>query len=215
MKTISQTNNSSPLEYGHFNPAQEIDDIIAQGGFQKGKKESFFSNLEWYDLLIPVISIIAFVIMVVLQCSLNKSLLVGWILSVSGILYIMSKWLYHYLSGRDFFSRPANQNSPNYLETNYGIGISLSGDFFDLRCFYGSTVTYQCITFFYLPILPIGCYRVNRGKTTSVGPRRSTTSYKVYGSEKWIFLELLFLYLHHWSLAAFICSFLGTIINFF
>ena len=215
MGVTSQMNDSSPLVYGHYNSFQEIDKLISDGGFQKGQKESFFSNLEWYNLLTPAISIIALIIMVVLQCSLNKSLLEGWILSASGILYLMSKLLHHYLSGKDFYSRPANQKSPSYLETNYGIGVSLSGDFFNLRCFHGSIVTYQCITFFYLPILPIGCYRVYRGKTTSVGPRKSTTSYKIYGSEKWIFLELLFLYLHHWSLAAFICSFLGTIIKFF
>ena len=58
-----------------------------------------------------------------------------------------------------------------------------------------SIVVYRCLTFIFIPIVPVGCYRINiwveREQRSS---KRTISRYQIYGTERWIFWEVLSIY---------------------
>ena len=86
------------------------------------------------------------------------------------------------------------------LGTGNGIGLHFLGDYRHDYISDGSTnVSYYFFVFFFLPIIPLGCYRIQEGSTYSPSHHRSTTRYKIYGTEKWKFTEVVTIYLKTWG----------------
>lgn len=82
------------------------------------------------------------------------------------------------------------------LSTWNNVGFKLYGNFrMDTN---GSYVKYLFFCIFF-PLIPIGCYRATEGITKDLGrvgaARKRTTDYTIYGTEKWNFLEVLYIYL--------------------
>lgn len=81
------------------------------------------------------------------------------------------------------------------LWSGNGIGLTLYGDCMRYDPQTQSEVKYVFLIFFYLPILPLGCYRVQETGYASQSYKRSCTSYKIFGSERWRILEVICIYL--------------------
>jgi len=80
-----------------------------------------------------------------------------------------------------------NPNSSMRLITFNTFGLDKFGEF---RKNGNTFVTYQCFTFFFLPIFPFGCYRIEVF---------DDDQYKVYGSVKISLLEILSIYLNYYT----------------
>lgn len=86
------------------------------------------------------------------------------------------------------------KHPPNILQTWNGIGFSFYGKFRgDLKT--SSYARYLCFCIFSVPIIPIGCYRVEYGEFQRISHKQEVQNYKVYGSEKWRFWECVSIYL--------------------
>jgi hypothetical protein len=128
-------------------------------------------------------------------------------LCASAIVFVASEILSKYIECKSFRIPPANFEKPDSLSTINYIGTSLFGSF---RVAGWSGVSYVFLTLF-LPIIPIGCYRVRKGMTTSVSRKKQETAYTIFGSEESSGLEILYIYLRYYSIAAFVGGVLGVI----
>lgn len=103
------------------------------------------------------------------------------------------------------------------LGTGNGIGLTLMGEFrSDFMS--GSVVKYQFFCIFYVPIIPVGCYRVKQKGFFQKNWKKSTTTWIVYGTEKWRLIEILIIYtLGLAGVGGVICfiNLVQTISNFF
>lgn len=81
-------------------------------------------------------------------------------------------------------------NNDINLFTLNGIGNRLMGKF---RVYNDTYATYSMLTIFFLPILPVGCYRVEDVIDDNVALFES--KYKIYGKTNSIFWEILHIYL--------------------
>lgn len=126
------------------------------------------------------------------------------IISLGVILFlvVLMKILYELRckKGKKIKPRYNGENTDIPMGTINGIGLTLYGmdfrshsDFAPGNRFISSEVKYLFFTILYIPLLPLGCYRVNLS-----GFQRkykgSVTSYNVYGTERWVLWELLYIY---------------------
>lgn len=73
-----------------------------------------------------------------------------------------------------------------------GIGLCLLGDFrYDWRT--QTMVKYEFLTLI-VPLFPTNCYRAKITQEYSVNHKRHITKYKIYGTEKWHWFEVLSIY---------------------
>lgn len=89
-----------------------------------------------------------------------------------------------------------NTNIP--MGTVNGIGLVLYGTDFRSHSaltsnhnFISSEVKYLFFTILYVPIIPLGCYRVDLTGYKRKNYKRTETSYYVYGTERWAFWEVI------------------------
>lgn len=181
--------------------------LLVEGGIVEKAKKIIWKDIPIYVYIIGLISTIAFSIICTLALlpSYQNSEWLYWglILSTAGFIFFLSRLLYDYLMNKNFHVRPANDIVPPSLGTVNSIGITCMGIFRDI----GETHVSYFFVSLLVPIIPIGCYRVKEGITTSGKDgafRKVTTPYKIYGSEKWNGLEILQIYLYTYSIAAFI-----------
>lgn len=122
-------------------------------------------------------------------------------LIVLPILYIViyRKYLSKRLQkcSKKYPPRYNGKNTDLLLGSGNGIGFTLLGD--DFRYHNGSCVNYHFFTFLYIPIIPIGCYRVSEGARYSSSHKHETVNYCIYGTERWSFLEVIHCYLQRLS----------------
>ena len=131
-------------------------------------------------------------------------------ISLAGVLFIGILFKVSLVLGK----RKANTLSPRYdgknknvsLGTGNGCGFAMSGTlFFNFRehdlskapfYSYGETkVAYRFFTFLFIPIIPLGCYRI--GSYSSMvrhNRKRYSEAYTIYGTEKWLFWEVVSIY---------------------
>ncbi|MBR3455098.1 MAG: hypothetical protein IKH26_07235 [Bacteroidaceae bacterium] len=119
---------------------------------------------------------------------------------ISAAIFRLSDWLMDNVKIKTKPRFDGKQPTEELISYN-GIGTFLLGNFrYDSR-----SGTYVAYIFFclYVPFFPVGCWRI--GNVTSM-PRidfgykkKYTTTFKVYGSEKPYFLEILFIMLYGWS----------------
>lgn len=67
----------------------------------------------------------------------------------------------------------------------------------------------------FLPIIPLGCYAYKTISNTQVNWKKTTTTYRFYGKQKWNYLELIHIYIEHWSFAMVYLSGISIIICLF
>ena len=84
-----------------------------------------------------------------------------------------------------------------------GIGLQLLGSFRPV----GFTKVYYEFFTLIVPIVPLGCFRVEEYPNGNWRKK----SYKIYGSEKWNFLEIMYIYLSTYSGVAFFCGIIWLI----
>ena len=72
----------------------------------------------------------------------------------------------------------------------YGNGLSICGEFERKS----GQVNYYCITLFKLPIIPLWCVYSDIKKVERPNWKRETTTYNMYGTASWRFLEIFLLY---------------------
>lgn len=96
------------------------------------------------------------------------------------------------------------------LGTGNGIGFTLlnGGGRYDVNT--NSTAWYLFFCFFFIPILPLGCYRASE-----VGSRGKSMQYRIFGHEKWRFWEVLSIYLASYSWIGGIVFIIAIICEFF
>jgi len=82
------------------------------------------------------------------------------------------------------------------LSTINNIGFGFWGDY--RRDLNGSSVKYVFFSIL-IPLIPISCCRATKGLTIDLGRQgyahKTETDYTIYGTEKWNFLEVLYIYL--------------------
>jgi len=84
------------------------------------------------------------------------------------------------------------------LSTINTVGFNLYGNYrFDIMT--GSSAKYMFFCIF-LPLFPVGCYRAAEGAFKYLGRQGaaqvSEAKYRIYGTEKWSFIEVLNIYLY-------------------
>lgn len=78
------------------------------------------------------------------------------------------------------------------LGTFNGFGLTFLGCFGDDGISYR---TYYFFTALFLPVIPLGCYRISEGAYFAKNHKYSTQSYKVYCNDRWRIFEIIDLYL--------------------
>lgn len=125
-------------------------------------------------------------------------LLIAWVISlvlIYGIHKYMKKQNGDILKVHETAIYNGEDTEPPLSSWN-NVGFKLFGEFrMDTNY---STVKYLFFCVFF-PLIPIGCYRAKEGATKDLGrvdaAHVSTTEYTIYGTEKWNFLEVLYIYL--------------------
>lgn len=197
---------------------QRSNKLLAEGGYVEGtNKSNPWTSQEWYVYLIGAVAVIGIIILCILipnshyyRGRSENIYVCSWVLSIASLVFSLSQVLYVYLDNRGFKVRAANGESPGSLGTTNGIGLSLQGSFRGVGMTY---VAYQFLCFF-IPLIPVGCYRVSMGGTTS-GYKKTTTSYRIYGSESWSGLEILQVYMSYYSIMTLIFGSIAFVISLF
>lgn len=174
-----------------------------EGGNVSGEKGMVWMLLPIYIYPIAIISFAAFIIIGVLiffsDYPINNWIYWGGALSISGLLFFISAIIQAHLIRKGFDVMPANNKAPTAMNTFNGIGAIAFG------CFRKIGMTHVSYVFLTLlvPLIPIGCYRVEKGEKESHKEgaiRKETTPYKIYGSERWNWMEVLYVYLFSYSI---------------
>lgn len=115
----------------------------------------------------------------------------SFILLIVGLLAL---WAYNQYSLKPMLDKQynpreevLNPNSSMKIMTFNSIGLDKFGKF---RKNGNTFVTYQCFTFFFLPIFPFGAYRIEE---------LEGEQYRVYGSVKTSMLEVMSVYLSYYT----------------
>ena len=181
---------------------QSIFRILVEGGHFKSAKINIWEVIPTYAYIIGFISFMSCSIMGILlifpQYSNNDWLQWGFVTSLSALFLFISHVVYSIILNKDFYVRPANGESPSLFNIWNSVGVIYLGDYRKVGNTHVSYVFFSII----FPLIPIGCYRVTEGGTTSYrkgATKVRSTSYKIYGSEKWSKLEILHVYLSSWS----------------
>lgn len=181
--------------------------LFTEGGYVDSPKEKIWKKIPVYAYCIAFLSFAGFIIVLTLSLIPNYDkhtewLNCGWVTSIAGMLTFIGIVLSCYNSNQGYYVKPLDNKTPfvgsdnknNKMGTYNNFGTLFIGDF---RQVASTHVSYFFVSFF-LPIFPIGCYRVTKGATTGTS-RRQTTQYKIHGSEKWKFLEVLGIYLIYYG----------------
>lgn len=137
--------------------------------------------------------------------------LTNFIISSAVLLFcIVLLWASRMLGKRKAENLPPIYNGKNAnisMGTINGFGKTLCGNLFDFRShmsspsdyrfhsLVSSNVKYLFFTIFFIPVIPLGCYRVDTGVYhQQVSRKRQVTSYRIYGTEKWVFWEVISIY---------------------
>lgn len=157
---------------------------------------------------------------------MNSALIESLIaLSIGAILLLFDYFVMFRLLDKAKSSNrePNGKGQHLLLGTGNGIGFTLLGDFRvrtymkdnNYKNMTSSNVTYHFFTFFFLPILPFGCYRVIQTGYHRENHKRATTSYKILGSERWNLIEDLSIYISSYAFIIIGVSFIAMIASFF
>ena len=183
---------------------EENNRLLKEGGYVKGGKTNIRKDIPIFIYVIGILALVGLSIVLIFRGfpnhQNNEWLNWGLVVSVSGLVLFISFVLYAFLMSKSFKVSPANNDPFPELSTWNTIGTTIHGSFREVG---GTHVSYVFLSLFF-PLIPIGCYRVKEGP--SISPHRdgaawkSSTSYSVYGSEKWNFWEVLHVYLCSWSI---------------
>jgi len=183
----------------------------------QGLLSQVFKSVEPYYYAFCVIAVI---MLIIALCNIDhgyrpasaEDAIAGcWFLSLGFFGFFLGHCLLSkYNDLRPYEPAIPNGDSPGSLGTMNGIGTSLYGYF---RPDGLSYVTYEFLCFF-IPLIPVGCYRVEQGMTTQ-GYKKTSTSYRFYGSEKWRFTEVINIYLTAFGVIAMIIGGLCMIFTVF
>lgn len=201
-----QEKGLSPLDIQEYLQLQQKENqqLIVQGGYVEHGKEHLGvlirENIPIYLYVILCIFGIAMIFIAILQShegmfigdywinALNKDVYIYiWLGFATYILFLVSRLLFAIIENRSFYIRPANHKSPLLLGIGNAIGFTLVGNYREVG---DTVVAYHYFTII-VPLIPLGCYRVKRGKTTRHIGRGYTTPYIIYGSERWNWLEVV------------------------
>lgn len=183
---------------------QENQKLIKNGGFVKRHDDTEPPCWTFIPTVVYVLFVLFTILMIfftILQINgrtyifntwvkeLNINIYIGLLLLyASYALFLIGFILIPALENRDFHVRPANSKSPVMLGIGNGIGFTFFGDYREVG---DTAVSYYCFCIIG-PLIPLGCYRVRRGETKRrFGQSGYSTSYQIYGSEKWNFLEII------------------------
>ena len=191
--------------------------LIVEGGHVNSTKGNIWTDIPWFYYLIGGAALIGVIVLCSFALHQRQSewYIWGWITSISALVFSLSQVLYEYLLNKGFDTRAANDATPPPLGTWNAIGITCLGKY---RILGETQVSYVFLSLLF-PIIPIGCYRVTEGLSTTPhrdGPAwKSSTQYKIYGSEKWNLLEVLHVYLSSYSIKILLlCAFLFIVLLF-
>lgn len=193
--------------------------LLVEGSHVKGAQINIWEATPTYAYVIGLISFIicsiAGTLLFIPSYPHSEWLLWGFLTSLTGLLFFISQLLSSFLLNTDYYVRPANGKSPSLLSIWNSVGAVCLGNYRDV----GNThVSYGFLSII-LPLIPIGCYRVAEGETTTHregAARVSSTPYITYGSEKWNTLEILHVYLSSWNtkvLVLCVVWFIGIILS--
>ena len=194
---------------------EEKSKLLKEGGYVKGDNSNPWKDIPVIVYFVGGLALVGLSLVLIFRGSSNyKSnewLDWGLVTSISGLVLFFSSLLYSYLLSKSFKVSPANNDPFPELSTWNLIGTTCQGSYREVG---GTHVSYVFFTFIF-PLIPFGCYRVKEGP--SINPHRdgavwkSSTSYSVYGSEKWNFLEVLHVYLSSWSIMMLVLCFIWFI----
>ena len=136
------------------------------------------------------------------KCKLFMKPITEFIISLGVILFfvVLMKISYELRNKKGDKLKPRynSQSTDVPMGTGNGIGLVLYGNDFRHHSaitqdnnFISSEVKYLFFTIFYVPIIPLGCYRVGWGGFKRYSHKKSVTSYYVYGTERWVFWEVI------------------------
>ena len=191
--------------------------LLMEGGHVNGIKSNIWADIPWFIFLIGGAALIGVVVLCSLASHQRQSewYIWGWITTITTLVFFLSNVLYRCLLNKGFDAKAANNETPPPLGTWNAIGITCLGKY---RVFGNTQVSYVFLSLFF-PIIPIGCYRVTESLSTTPhrdGPAwKSSTRYKIFGSEKWNLLEVLHVYLSSYSIKILLlCAFWFIILLF-